>query len=522
MNNVKRFLAARSVEIAKGFANMRSSRQKERNEMRKLMIVAAMAFVVTFAFAQDAEIVKVYGRGVGTDKMEALKDAYRDAVERAVGLYVDAEQMMKNEELVKDQILTQSNAYIENYKVAKESTAGNGLVSVTILANVRKRALTKKIRDAMPSSEIRLSDVNKNLHAQILTDFKANDDAVSIVKNELRDLQPLKQLMKLSLAATKPVVEPVEEDSSLVRLWYPVKVEVDAAKYYKEFAPRWSRILEQIKIAPSTCLDMRDNAKYRNAYKKVLDKRFGPSRRNLCGVMTRCDEAHIPSWGSAGTLEKWGVALNEEYRGMVFLNTRIDGKEYVLHGFGRIKNYCTGVIEDDFYNRRCRVVERVFCIPRSSFRLQPQIDGECNFWIGLITAGKGPTLSGKLYKIPLGCVNEIVKWQHLAACNTNTAEGSEYRETAPEVEYKLCFVDGDGTEIAGRSFALRNLDVLNFGCVLLNEYNANGNLVEAKRLWLITPLVGGFAKSYIKWISVDILQDDVAKIASAIIKPVEE
>ena len=47
--------------------------------------------VAISAFAQDAEIVKVKGRGVGTDKAEALKDAYRDAVERAVGMYVDAE-----------------------------------------------------------------------------------------------------------------------------------------------------------------------------------------------------------------------------------------------------------------------------------------------------------------------------------------------------------------------------------------------------------------------------------------------
>jgi hypothetical protein len=41
------------------------------------------------------------------------------------------------------------------------------------------------------------------------------------------------------------------------------------------------------------------------------------------------------------------------------------------------------------------------------------------------------------------------------------------------------------------------------------------------RLWLITPLVGGFAKSYVKWISVDIPKDDVAKIATASIS-VEE
>lgn len=62
---------------------------------------------------QSPATVKVRGKGVGVTKAEALKDAYRDAVERAVGLFVDAEQFVKNDELIKDQILTQSNAYIK-------------------------------------------------------------------------------------------------------------------------------------------------------------------------------------------------------------------------------------------------------------------------------------------------------------------------------------------------------------------------------------------------------------------------
>ena len=66
---------------------------------------------------------------------------------------------------------------------------------------------------------------------------------------------------------------------------------------------------------------------------------------------------------------------------------------------------------------------------------------------------------------------------------------------------------------------VRNYDVLNFGCVLLEDPDHNGN--GGKRLLLITPLVGGFAKSYVKWISVDVPKDDVAKIATAIVS-VEE
>ena len=178
--------------------------------MKKLIVIVAALLAATFAFARpggsrsvatetegsslcstaDTEIVKVKGCGVGADRAEALKDAYRDAVERAVGLYVDAEQMMKNEDLVKDQILTQSNAYIEKYDVAKETTKPNGLVKVQILAEVRKAALTKKISDVMPAQTFRLNtSVTQNLHAQLVTDEKRSTDGAALLKNALEGIQ---------------------------------------------------------------------------------------------------------------------------------------------------------------------------------------------------------------------------------------------------------------------------------------------------------------------------------------------
>ena len=70
------------------------------NASIKKFVMAASLLAAACTFADTAEIVNVEGRGVGANKAEALKDAYRDAVERAVGMYVDAEQKMKYEELV--------------------------------------------------------------------------------------------------------------------------------------------------------------------------------------------------------------------------------------------------------------------------------------------------------------------------------------------------------------------------------------------------------------------------------------
>ena len=485
-------------------------------------IVIAISLLSMVGFCENADTIKVRGKGIGVTKTEALKDAYCDAVEQAVGLYVDAEQMVKNEELVKDQILTQSNGYIENYRITKEATAANGLVEVTILANVRKRDLTRKINDCIPSIKVKLSNISPNLHAQVVTEFKATDDAVAIIQNELKDLQPVKQLMRLTLADSQPIVERVKEAPSLARLWYPVKVEVDTAKYYKEFVPRWTRILDQIKVAPSKRLDLKNNMKYVQAYNKVVAKRFGTKRKQLAGVMTRSGEPRDlkSTYAIDDALVQWGLALNEEYCGMAFLDTRILGREYVLHGLGLRGFYIDGW-SDGLNDKGKRIVQRVFERGSSDLSLQSEIDGTCNFSVGMVTSASGKSLSGRLYQLPCECVNEIVQWQHRTV--GNATEGCEYRETAPEVECELKFADQDGNEVVGQRFLLRNLELMNIGCALLEDAEYGGNDVHTggSRLWLITPLVGGFAKSYVKWVSVDVPKDDIAKIATASIS-VEE
>ena len=219
--------------------------------MKKTMVAVAALLAAMFAFAQDAEIVKVRGKGVGADKTEALKDAYRDAVERAVGLYVDAEQMMKNEELVKDQILTQSNAYIEKYDVAKETTKPNGLVEVQILAEVRKAALTKKISDVMPTKTFRLSDGLKNEHAKITTVEKRNVDGATLLKKALEGLNPMFEITDCELACPDGFIREKREGwhpQHTVSVSYLFKTSINQKRLFENVVPKLKGVLEQISL----------------------------------------------------------------------------------------------------------------------------------------------------------------------------------------------------------------------------------------------------------------------------------
>ena len=209
------------------------------------MVFSAMAMV---ASAQDAEIVKVKGRGVGTDKTEALKDAYRDAIERAVGMYVDAEQMMKNEELVKDQILTQSNAYIEKYEVMKENAKPNGLVEIQILAQVRKTALTKKISDVMPSKTFRLGGDLQNVHAKMTTSERRNADGAALLKKALEGFNPLMLVADCSLASPEAVISKKGSPNTL-SVNYLFRSGVNQQRFFENVVPRLKDVLAQISLA---------------------------------------------------------------------------------------------------------------------------------------------------------------------------------------------------------------------------------------------------------------------------------
>ncbi len=196
------------------------------------------------AVALAGDIVSVRGKGVGENKAEALEDAYRDAVENAVGLYVDAEQEMKNYELVKDEILTQSNAYIEDYDIIEESTTSGGLVKITISAQVKKQALTKRISGKKDAKTFAAGRSLKAAHAKDATLARRDGDGATILSRELRDLNVFAQLCDVSIDSPEPVI--LSKSGDIAEVAYLLKMEIDRDRYFKELLPSLERKLAQI------------------------------------------------------------------------------------------------------------------------------------------------------------------------------------------------------------------------------------------------------------------------------------
>ncbi|MBN2158199.1 MAG: flagellar assembly protein T N-terminal domain-containing protein [Spirochaetes bacterium] len=77
----------------------------------------------------------VIGDDLPKAKREALSEAFRSAIQKAVGVYVKAQSKVENFELTYNRIMSESEGYVTDYRILREKTE-NGVYSVEIEAEV--------------------------------------------------------------------------------------------------------------------------------------------------------------------------------------------------------------------------------------------------------------------------------------------------------------------------------------------------------------------------------------------------
>ena len=477
------------------------------NASIKKFVVAASLLVATCTFADSAEIVNVEGRGVGANKAEALKDAYRDAVERAVGMYVDAEQKMKNDELVEDQILTQSNAYIEKYEVVKEKTKPNGLVEIRINAEVKKSALTKKLSDMMPKQTFALGDDTQNIHSRVVTKEKRNVDAAALLENALKNFNPVTQLMKLSLSGSRPILKSIDgrfvrkgrevrNPGEKNRVFYRFRFEVDEQKYYGEFLPPLLKVLDQIALKPARNVRLKSTP-LENKY--LLDMKHlylsGEwEHRDSSGAIYQQDvwddgrlggglACYYPGGGDGGNVDD-GVYIDE-----VSLSDA-NGMSWHLS--------CSGG-QNSRRLKACR-----------HFETPDRLASDGVFHVLVITKMNSARtiVQARDYGIPPECAAVVQKWQ----ADYFIASG-RHRETA----YNIIFADGDGEEMCSSPVSFKNSSLANVFLGSIDTNHGRGRFTA----WHVTPMVHCDAAALERWIGFDIQLDQLPNIKSVTVELAE-
>lgn len=155
--------------------------------MKKIIVILVSCLISTSVFA--AEFIQVIARGMGKDAAGATKDALVQAVQQAVGAMVDSETLMKNDAILKEQVLTFSDGFVSKYEVLKAPAPNKyGLYETTIKAQVEQKKLRGKLAETR-ILKIEVKDA-QNIWAKLETEQLRKENAETILLKIFSMLNP--------------------------------------------------------------------------------------------------------------------------------------------------------------------------------------------------------------------------------------------------------------------------------------------------------------------------------------------
>jgi|GEM_PF-2400284 len=181
---------------------------------------------------------EVIAEGVGATTDEAVKDAYRNAVRQVVGAVVDAETLVKNDEIIDDKVLTYSDGFIKDYEeVDGSKNVKGGLHRIKIKAQVERRSVIAKLKAA----NVTVKEVDgKGLFAEAVTQLDAEKDAAALLQKQFEGF-PQSCITATVIGEPKLVSQTGETGTVKIT----VQIEPDL-KAYKAFSGKLVSILDKL------------------------------------------------------------------------------------------------------------------------------------------------------------------------------------------------------------------------------------------------------------------------------------
>ena len=445
----------------------------------------------------DADLIKVVARGVGANKTDALKDAYRDAIERAVGLYVDAETMVRNEDLVRNQILTHSNAYVERFEEVGTSTQGSGLVQVRIVAFVRRRQLAASLKKEGVANEIRLGGTLQDVHAQLTSDTKRVQDAAALLRGALDGINPMRTLVTPTVLQNSRIVTQAGKmlpgglgearvPSGKIALSYMISYRLDTARYRTAFLPRLTDVLGQISTQPTR--KIRLSAAAGHWLNEDEEARFLSE-----GAGDNCYCIHRDTGWFRGIFYYDGILdgkecwfrpteLTQDFR-------RADNRTYTSWGFS-YNGFFAGApsrYEDKWAQGDVIVIDD---------------------WNERMTTAKAT-----VYRLDAKATGVIALWLRDLGCGDH----SHARPRDPEgcLPLAVSFIDAEGKEISSFNEWVPKCALQNVGSATFRQKEKGQRGDDAE--WddyLVSPFVGCAGQEFLKWHDFVMDEDELARIKS--------
>lgn len=212
--------------------------------MKKLVLgILSSIILTTNVLANEIETKKVISTGVGLTESEALKDTTRNAVQQVVGSYILSDTYVKNSQLIKDEILINSNGFVKGFKIISQTKEASGLVKIEAEVEVEPGNVTKRLGEL----NIALKDVaTTEFKAISLDKFQATKDFKKMFDEiVLKPIKENKQIYDIKIGELKSVDKLkglTNSDSSLMPfvLSFTVNFKKDYIESVKNFLDKSS------------------------------------------------------------------------------------------------------------------------------------------------------------------------------------------------------------------------------------------------------------------------------------------
>jgi len=227
-----------------------------------LPILCLLAVVGSLAVARQekSDLPVVTAEGIGKDAKEARKAAFRDAVGKVVGTLVDAETLVKNDEVISERVLEFSGGFIKTYDTLKTETLPSGLVRVRIKATVERLQIVSKLQDVKVAvKEVKGTD----LLAEKMTKEEARKNATELLAKLFEEMPKV----VTTKVVGKPVLADTEDSVTVTAL-----VQVDM-KAYGEFVKKATNLLDKMAITKDSVLLTAEFRRQENHFSLYREKR---------------------------------------------------------------------------------------------------------------------------------------------------------------------------------------------------------------------------------------------------------
>lgn len=160
----------------------------------------SVLFFLSYAQQEKNSFLTVNGQGKTIE--EATQMALRSAIEQTFGTYISSKTEILNDALVKDEIVSVSSGNIRNYKLVSQNTLPNGLIAVSVYAEISISNLT----NFCEKKGVKIEFQGAVFMANVLQQKLNEQNEIISTKNLLDLVNSYKGLFDIELNVKEPVL----------------------------------------------------------------------------------------------------------------------------------------------------------------------------------------------------------------------------------------------------------------------------------------------------------------------------